>query len=280
MIKFFRKIRQNLLRENRLGNYILYALGEIILVVIGILIALQINNWNEHQKQLKLESEYYCRLAEDVILDKEQMSNLLSLADDRLKASNDAVRLLLKEEVKKVDAGNLISLSIRAIYSDFQPNNSAYQDLKSGANLNIIRDKSVIRALNHYFNKVEELKSIIMVNGKYAVDISFRHTDNFENGYNQSSLLNGRFSVGLDNDLKEALATSGDEKLSAEMKKRLLGEALEYVSVNTRQVELYGKLLNEISELEEILGRKCQSADSEKTQLSAISIEDEHVIYP
>jgi hypothetical protein len=55
MIKFFRKIRQNLLVENRFnkpaspaGRYLLYAIGEIILVVIGILIALQINNWNEH----------------------------------------------------------------------------------------------------------------------------------------------------------------------------------------------------------------------------------------
>jgi len=257
MIKFFRKIRQKLLREKKLGNYLLYAVGEIILVVIGILIALQINDWSEHQKELELEGEYYCRLAEDVVLDMEQMSNLLSLAEDRLNASNDAVRLLLSEEVKKVDAGNLISLSIRSIYSDFQPNNSAYEDLKSGANLNIIRDKSVIQALNRYFNRVEELKSIIMVNGKYAVDISFSHTDNFANGYNQASIINGRFSVGLDEDLKRAFPIDDEELLSNEMKSRLLGEALEYVSVNTRQVELYGKLLNEISELEDLLSKKC-----------------------
>jgi len=267
MIKFFRKIRQNLLREKRLGNYLLYALGEIILVVIGILIALQINSWNEHQKQLKLESEYYCRLTEDVILDMEQMSNLLLLAEDRLKASNEAVRLLLNEEVKKVDAGNLISLSIRAIYSDFQPNNSAYEDLKSGANLNIIRNKSVIQALNRYFNRVEELKSIIMVNGKYAVDISFDHKDNFANGYNQASIQDGRFSVGLDEDLKEAL-TRGEENLSPEMKNRLLSEALEYVSVNTRQVELYGKLLDEINQLEMLLGKKCDTPSEKKDDIS------------
>ena len=46
MIKFFRKIRQNLLSEGRTGKYFKYALGEILLVVLGILIALQINNWN------------------------------------------------------------------------------------------------------------------------------------------------------------------------------------------------------------------------------------------
>lgn len=46
MIKFFRKIRQKLLTENKFSKYLIYAIGEIILVVIGILIALQLNNWN------------------------------------------------------------------------------------------------------------------------------------------------------------------------------------------------------------------------------------------
>jgi len=49
MIKVFRKIRQNLLSENKLSEYLLYAAGEIFLVVVGILIALQINNWNENR---------------------------------------------------------------------------------------------------------------------------------------------------------------------------------------------------------------------------------------
>ena len=55
MIKFFRKIRQNLLSQGKTGKYFKYAIGEIILVVIGILIALQINNWNEYQKDRKSE---------------------------------------------------------------------------------------------------------------------------------------------------------------------------------------------------------------------------------
>jgi len=50
MINFFRKIRQNQIMENKTGKYFKYAIGEIILVVIGILIALQINNWNENRK--------------------------------------------------------------------------------------------------------------------------------------------------------------------------------------------------------------------------------------
>jgi len=55
MINFFRRIRQSLLTENKFRKYLLYAIGEIVLVVIGILIALQINNWNEYQKERKSE---------------------------------------------------------------------------------------------------------------------------------------------------------------------------------------------------------------------------------
>ena len=51
MLKIFRKIRQNMIKKNKTTAYILYAIGEIILVMIGILLALQVNNWNESRKQ-------------------------------------------------------------------------------------------------------------------------------------------------------------------------------------------------------------------------------------
>ena len=50
MIKFFRKIRQNMIKENKVSTYLLYAIGEIILVMVGILLAVQVNNWNENRK--------------------------------------------------------------------------------------------------------------------------------------------------------------------------------------------------------------------------------------
>ena len=65
MIKFFRKIRFSLLSENKTSKYFKYAFGEIILVVIGILIALQINNWNENRKNKITEADYYCRILDD-----------------------------------------------------------------------------------------------------------------------------------------------------------------------------------------------------------------------
>ncbi len=69
MIQFFRKFRQELLSENKVGKYLLYAFGEIILVVIGILIALQINNWNESRKasiqEVNFLSDFFGDLKKD-----------------------------------------------------------------------------------------------------------------------------------------------------------------------------------------------------------------------
>ncbi len=62
MIKFFRKIRYNLMEQNKTGKYLKYAIGEIALVVIGILIALSINNWNEDRIELKQEKNILSNL--------------------------------------------------------------------------------------------------------------------------------------------------------------------------------------------------------------------------
>lgn len=74
MIKFFRKIRQNLLMENRTSKYFKYAIGEIILVVIGILIALQINNWNENRKSNKIEKDFLSNIYNDLVIDSIQFT--------------------------------------------------------------------------------------------------------------------------------------------------------------------------------------------------------------
>ncbi|NNK19300.1 MAG: hypothetical protein HKP49_09130, partial [Maribacter sp.] len=66
MIKFFRKIRYDLMEKNKTGKYVKYAIGEIVLVVIGILIALQVNNWNENRNFRKTQNRYLSQLEIDI----------------------------------------------------------------------------------------------------------------------------------------------------------------------------------------------------------------------
>ena len=257
MIKFFRRIRQRLLSENNLSKYLLYAIGEIILVVIGILIALQINNWNENQKNNRLEAAYYCRLLGDIDQDTEQISQLIRSAEDRLKASNQAVRLLLNENPRRIEVGKQIWLANKAIYIDFRPNNSTFEDLKSGGRLNIIDDKGVLKALNTYYNNLESLKSIIMINGANALDLLYGHNDNFANGDNQASMKYGRFKEGMEQDVYQAIGIDSLSVVSNDMRERLYNEALVYISTNTRQLELYQTIMEFSSGMRAILTKKC-----------------------
>ena len=94
MIKFFNKIRQKLLSENKFSKYLIYAIGEIILVVIGILIALQINNWNEENKADQFEmimlKEIKNALSDDVKHFQYTSERMLKLKDN----ANEFVSLI------------------------------------------------------------------------------------------------------------------------------------------------------------------------------------------
>ena len=96
-----------------------------------------------------------------------------------------------------------------------------------------------------------------MINGKHAVDVSFSHIDNFDNGSVLASIETGNFKTGLDKDLKDKILAVPQLPLSEEMKSRLLNESLVNVSSNTRQIELYTLMLNEILMLEQLLQSKC-----------------------
>ena len=79
MIKFFRKIRQKLLTENRTGQYLKYAIGEIFLVVIGILFALQINSWNQNRLERIEEIEILKSLHSDFFQTKSKVLETIKL---------------------------------------------------------------------------------------------------------------------------------------------------------------------------------------------------------
>ena len=91
MIKFFRKIRQKLLSENKFSKYLIYAIGEIILVMIGILLALQVNNWNEERKQKQKEIVNLIAIKEDLEHDlKTEFINGISYGN----VQNNALNIL------------------------------------------------------------------------------------------------------------------------------------------------------------------------------------------
>ncbi|MBT8297716.1 MAG: hypothetical protein KJO52_05225 [Maribacter sp.] len=89
MIKFFRNIRKKLLTENKFSKYLIYAIGEIFLVVLGILIALQINNWNENRKQqIKLQQIYHEILA-DLKRERDYANFIINKFEGQRKAYTD-----------------------------------------------------------------------------------------------------------------------------------------------------------------------------------------------
>uniref|UniRef100_UPI001FE09E62 DUF6090 family protein n=1 Tax=Maribacter antarcticus TaxID=505250 RepID=UPI001FE09E62 len=79
MIKFFRKIRYDLMEKNKTGKYLKYAIGEIVLVVLGILIALSINNWNENRKENKFLKQVYAQIQKDLQVDTLDVSQKIEL---------------------------------------------------------------------------------------------------------------------------------------------------------------------------------------------------------
>ena len=89
MIKFFRKIRQKLLSENKFSKYLLYAIGEIVLVVIGILIALQINNWNENRKQQNKLQQNYHEILADLKRERDYANFIINKFEGQRKAYKD-----------------------------------------------------------------------------------------------------------------------------------------------------------------------------------------------
>jgi hypothetical protein len=144
MIKFFRKIRQKTLTENKFGKYLTYAIGEIILVVIGILIALQINNWNENQKKSILENQYLIRLKEEA---KWNIQQIEENKQEHLRASKELNFLINNLENNSSDS--IKSTINRPNY--IQPwllRTDTYDELASTGTLNNITDLELRDLLN------------------------------------------------------------------------------------------------------------------------------------
>jgi hypothetical protein len=147
MITFFRKIRQKLLTENKFSKYLVYAIGEIILVVVGILIALSINNWNDKQKHISQERILLKNVLENIKTDSISIDSVISTTDRILEIHKNLIQLS-KHEISENEVGN-IDL-IRAS----QPNQVIIK--KNNPNLpNQLLDQELKKVILDHYLKIE-----------------------------------------------------------------------------------------------------------------------------
>ncbi|MBL4568753.1 MAG: hypothetical protein JKY69_03560 [Flavobacteriaceae bacterium] len=152
MIKFFRKIRQNLLMENKTGKYFKYAIGEILLVVIGILIAIQINNWNESRKQSISEKEFITSVKNDLKQDKAFIQQIVEPIEPRIEAYK-----VLNSDLPNLydnDRNSLDSIFHNYFKSQrtFYPISGSYQSAVSGNQITVFRNKELIQKIIKLYN--------------------------------------------------------------------------------------------------------------------------------
>lgn len=150
MIKFFRRIRQKLLTENKFSKYLIYAIGEITLVVIGILIALQVNNWNENRKERQQEDkklqEFHDALKSDL---KDIRFNI-----EWHKSAKTSCEILLNAFDKKLPYHDSLATHFgqMARISQFLPSIGVYESLKSKG-IELIKNDSLRRKISSYYEQ-------------------------------------------------------------------------------------------------------------------------------
>ena len=134
MIRFFSKIRKSTLDEGKAGKYLKYAIGEIFLVVVGILIALQINNWNEQRVLNAKTQEYYHQLLDDLKSDKLEVIKISNIYQAELKQYQDYLSLYDTKELESKEVfDHLFKLPI--ITRPFTFNSNTFDTLQSSADI-------------------------------------------------------------------------------------------------------------------------------------------------
>jgi hypothetical protein len=156
MIKFFRKIRQNLLMENKTGKYFKYAMSEIVLVVIGILIAFQINNWNQNRIQLKQEQKILLSLKTDFIESKVRLLESMGMQKNVVRKSSDLIKIYEGKIPRPINDSitNFLAFGAHSWYRE-ELLTGAYDAFINAGNSELIRNDKLIKMLAEYFSIVE-----------------------------------------------------------------------------------------------------------------------------
>lgn len=156
MIRFFRHIRQNLLSQGRFTRYMTYAIGEILLVVIGILIALQLNTWNESRINKKKEAAIISDLHQEFQKNKDKLDTTIAYHQTILGAIGEVMRLIGEPEeiVLEHNTDSLIYLTID--HMDYSPSQSVISELISAGKLNLISSDSLRMLIFEWGSAMEE----------------------------------------------------------------------------------------------------------------------------
>jgi hypothetical protein len=189
MFRFFRKIRYHLFNEKNLSKYFFYAIGEIILVVIGILIAVGIGEWRQDlKKQIELTS-YYQGLHYDLNEDKERLESLILLFEN---ASSGIINELDKMQLQSYNKDSLYSnVSSWMVYvTEFKPNKPTFTEILSSGKLQLFKSKKI-------------KKQVLKVYGNLYPEVEFRQNASNEfirNNRTESLMGTYRWLDVLNND--------------------------------------------------------------------------------
>ncbi|WP_353779445.1 DUF6090 family protein [Winogradskyella sp. 3972H.M.0a.05] len=200
MIKFFRHIRKSLLEQNKMGKYFKYAIGEIILVVIGILIALQINNWNENRKERTIELSYLKRLTVDLEENKILWKETLNRKKKQLAAAHVFLNFRFSKNQDTV-AKILPYFQALGNWKDININQVTFNEMVSSGNLNIISNDSIkikLLDLDKLYKAILNNQEALKVEHRNLLHEQIMKIINTSNAFvtdpNQKSVLKREFS--------------------------------------------------------------------------------------
>ena len=145
MIKFFRKIRQQLLSEGKTGKYLKYAIGEIILVVIGILIALQVSNWNKQRVDAHSEQEVLIDLNTEIKSNIKELEIIIDEHKKSLAAGKEIKSMIMdSSKLKRISNDSLKSILIIMNYNyTYDPKLGILNSVINSGRINLIQNKEI-----------------------------------------------------------------------------------------------------------------------------------------
>ena len=150
MIKFFRKIRYDLMEKNKTGKYLKYAFGEIILVVIGILIALSINNWNEQRKQNAQIAKYAKSFVQDLEKDIAMMDTINNTATQVIIQIDSLANYIRNSKIEEISNLDVIYLTWVRLYRPYSWNRATLEEIKNSGSLRLITNDEISKKIVKY----------------------------------------------------------------------------------------------------------------------------------